>query len=319
MVYAIHSHNLSHYPHTTNKLLSLSPKPLPPHSPVACRFLRIWFFFFLTVGIIMIGLAVMDCCCHFLPQPLPILAACGCCGCVSATRTGGRDLEDAEGPTDFADEGAVCTMCWFGPCAFHGGTVFTLFNISVALLTMPRSLLLTPIWAWNIEAAYALALATVELLIAAWIVIVSCITPKSLWAPLWFLDPLRSFFGLGCIYIFLGWNSATRIYYAITTFIDTGWNAKLGSEVLFSNFYIFIGILYIVFSLFNMHCKSCCTCTCATCDGVPPPYPLLAYACEFKPCCKITPKKCREGTGKDARRDELRRVDMERDGMVYSN
>ena len=62
---------------------------------------------------------------------------------------------------------------------------------------------------------------------------------------------------------------------------------------LFANFYTTLGCVMILCALFNMHCKSCCTCTCAECDGVPEPYPLLAYACDAKPLCKFKAKTCR--------------------------
>lgn len=162
--------------------------------------MRAWFSFFLAIGLLMMLLAVVDSLFHFLPQPLPLIAACGCCGCSASTRVGGSDLEENEGSTDYVDDSKACTLCWCGSCAFKGGSLWTLVNIVVALLSVPQSVLLTPVWAWTYEAALAMAVTTAALLVATSIIFVSLVTPKRMWRPLWFFDPLRSLFGLGCVH-----------------------------------------------------------------------------------------------------------------------
>lgn len=320
--------------------------------------MRTWFSVFTVIGVVMILLAVIDSLFHFLPQPLPLIAACGCCGCSSSTRVGGSDLEENEGATDFADDSKACTLCWCGACSFKGGTLWTLCNIVVALGSVPQSVLLTPVWTWTYEGALAMAVTTAALLVATSIVFVSIITPKRMWRPLWFFDPLRSLFGLGCVrpvrvsslrclltrqarsrtlrshrilysplptplparlrphvrstvacntlqmhprrasprcaYLYLGADGNLNGLLLFYELLQHGQvlDGSRFAAILFANFYTALGCVMILCALFNMHCKSCCTCTCAQCDGVPEPYPLLAYACDTQPLCKFKPKKC---------------------------
>ena len=248
---------------------------------------RIFLSVFALVGWIMIILAIVDCFIWYLPQPLPLLACSSCCGCPGVVEVGGTDLEDVEGATDV--KGDTCIMCQCGSCGFRFGSIFSIANLVVAILVVTRGALFLP-GSGNsgFAGVYDYGLSGVAWFIGAGIVFVSLQTPKSLWFPLWFFDPLRSLIGLGVLFVFLGTSGGRDI-------LDVVNGGRAGYSVFYLSFVGVVGIVYIVCGCINMWCAPSCG-GCAGCNGVPEPYPLLAYLCTTERTCRIRCHTCGPAT-----------------------